>query len=59
MLDPADAEHHFIHSSRSTLLNSAIRLDERWRDDLDAEQRASMEAVMRRIPGAREMYLPK
>lgn len=59
MLHPNDAEHHFIHSSVSeySTKREDIRLDERWRSQLDSAARTRIEAVMREIPLLRDRYL--
>jgi hypothetical protein len=51
MLRPADAAHHFVHSSASPYLKGTneIRLDERWREDLTPEQVDNVERVMQTI----------
>lgn len=59
MLRPADAVHHFIHSSASGYLKGTndIRLDERWRRDLLPEVIERIEATMTKVPLLREHYL--
>jgi hypothetical protein len=48
MLNPADQPHHFVHSSTSSYLagSNKIRLDERWREELDPALRRKTEAMM-------------
>ena len=48
MLRPADQPHHFVHSSASGYLRASneIRLDERWRNELSAENLARIEKAM-------------
>jgi len=59
MLRPADTVHHFVHSSVSGYLRNQneIRLDERWRRELDAGTIARIEGVMKKVPVLREQYL--
>ena len=59
VLRPADTEQHFVHSSVSGYLRNQneIRLDERWRRELDAGTIARVESVMRGVPVLREQYL--
>ena len=61
MLRPADTVHHFVHSSVSGYLRdrSDIRLDERWRQELDVGAIARIEGVMKAVPVLREQYLLK
>jgi len=56
MLRPADGVQHLVHSSASRYSESAseIRLDERWRQELSAEQIGRIEAGMRRVSVLRE-----
>jgi hypothetical protein len=51
MLSPADQTHHFVHSSTSGYLagSNKIRLDERWREELDPALRTKTEAMMARV----------
>lgn len=59
VLRPADAVHHFVHSSASGYLKGSneIALDERWRRELTAEQIDAIEKKMRKIPELAERYL--
>jgi Sulfotransferase family len=59
LLRPADAVHHFVHSSASGYLKGSneIALDERWRRELTAEQIEAIEKKMRKIPELAERYL--
>lgn len=59
MLRHAEAEQHFVHSSTSGYLRdlNEIRLDERWRRELDAESLARIEAEMKTVPVLRDHYL--
>jgi hypothetical protein len=52
VLRPADRAHHFVHSSVSGYLQSSneIRLDERWRGELEPEVLARIERDMGRSP---------
>ncbi len=60
MLRPADAEHHFVHSSRSRYLKglNEMRVDERWRTELSAADRHRVERAMRRLPAQRAYLAP-
>ena len=51
MLRPADGVQHLVHSSASRYSKTAIeiRLDERWRQELSADQISRIEAGMRRV----------
>ena len=51
MLCPADQTHHFLHSSRSGYLKNIneLKLDERWRRELDVQQLTEIENVMKKI----------
>ncbi len=51
MLCPADQTHHFLHSSRSGYLKNIneLKLDERWRKELDAKQLNQIQNVMKKI----------
>lgn len=59
LLRPADAVHHFVHSSASGYLKGSneIALDERWRRELTPEQIAQIEKKMRKVPELAERYL--
>jgi len=61
MLRPADCAHHFVHSSSSGYLKNQneIRLDERWRRELEAGTLARIEQVMSDVPTLRDAYLSK
>jgi hypothetical protein len=51
MLQPAAREQHLVHSSASrySRTSAEIKLDERWRRELTAEQIARIEAAMARL----------
>lgn len=59
MLLPSSAAHHLVHANSMSYLgrSSSVRLDERWRTEIPAEQLAEIERVMRRIPLLRDRYL--
>lgn len=59
MLRPADKIHHFVSGSASDYLEGSneIRLDERWRTTLTAEQIRRIEKMMERVELFRSRYL--
>lgn len=58
LMNPADREHHFIHSSVSPYLRgkNEIRIDERWRKELSADQIALINRKMRKVDLYRQRY---
>ena len=56
---PEGQAHHFIHSSKSPYMKgrSDVRLDERWRRELSAEEKERVQRMMARIPILRDRYL--
>lgn len=60
LLRPAVGVQHLVHASASRYSQTAseIRLDERWRQELSADQIARTEAGMRRVPVFRERLGP-
>jgi hypothetical protein len=63
MLDPYGQQdrHHFVHSSHTsyTQRTRELKLDERWRQRIDAPTQLTIESVMRQIPIQAERYLAK
>jgi hypothetical protein len=59
MLRPADHQRHDAVSNIQSYMGrgNAIRLDERWREELPAELRSQIESWMRRSRFLRERYL--
>jgi hypothetical protein len=59
MLEPLERKNHLIHSSVSEYTKTVrkIKLDERWRETLDAASRIEIEAAMRDIPLLKQHYL--
>jgi len=59
MLAPGDVAQHFVHANPMSFLGrgNAVRLDERWREELPADVRTEIEACMRRTPFLRRRYL--
>ena len=57
---PADAVHHFVHSSRSDYLKglNELRVDERWRTELSAPDRRRVERAMSRLAFQRPYLSP-
>ncbi|MEM7308484.1 MAG: sulfotransferase [Planctomycetota bacterium] len=58
LLSPSDAPYHFMYSHKTGSLDrgEAIRLDERWRDELPREAQARIQRSMRRVRLYRELY---
>lgn len=59
MLMPADKTHHFIHSSTSGYMKNIneLKIDERWRRELRAEDVRRIEAVIEKEDILRRAYL--
>lgn len=58
LLLPGDQEHHFCHSSVSPYLKgkNEIRIDERWRRELSADQMSLINRKVRKIPLYADRY---
>ncbi len=58
LLQPSSVPHHFMYSGKTAALDrgQAIRLDERWREQLSGEQDERIRRSMRRLKLYRELY---
>jgi hypothetical protein len=59
MLRPPSAQHHFMYSGAKTgtlQRGEAIRLDQRWREQLAPAQAERIHRAMRRVKLYRELY---
>jgi hypothetical protein len=58
---PSDQEHHFIASSTSKYLKGSneLRIDERWQQELTADEIDRLSRLMESIPFMRDRYMEK